>query len=466
VRGALWVTLVVLCATVTALTLQYFRTFSVLETESRHLVQTKVAGVLNLYSAGGTAAVVEFIKQRRMRPELRDSVYMLGGPDGEVVAGDLDRWPAIAQKPGWQVFNFPVRDNGALQERRVEAELLSLPSGYRLIVGHLADGREQLRSRYLEALAWSVVATVLIGLVLGWWISRRALGFVQRAAATGERFLAGRLDERLPVTGRGDEYDRLAEVVNACFAEVERMIASLRAATDGLAHDLKTPLTRMKARAELAMLRDTAVDPEFLFATTRDIDALLKLINDLLALARVESLTADALQPIDLAEIAREAIDLYDPVVEAADRELVTELAASPILGARPLLVQATCNLIDNALKHASGCRSIKIMTRSRDNVAELSVADTGAGIDPEDRDRATDRLVRLDASRSTEGSGLGLSIVAAVARAHGGILVLEDNAPGLLISIRLPLALTAAAALPPRPRSDDLSPSRRSGID
>lgn len=448
-RGALWVTLVVLCATVAALTLQYFRTFSVLEAESRHLVQTEVAGVMDRYRAGGTAAVVQFIEQRRTRPELRDSVYLLGGPDGGVIAGDIERWPATAKEPGWQVFNIPVSENGGSQERRVEAELISLPSGYRLIVGHLADGREQLRSRYLETLAWSVAATILIGLVLGWWISRRALRFVERAAATGERFLAGRLDERLPVTGRGDEYDRLAEVVNACFAEVERMIASLRAATDGLAHDLKTPLTRMKARAELAMLRDAAVDSEFLFATTRDIDALLKLINDLLALARVDSLTADAFQPIDLAEIAREAIELYDPVVEAADRQLVMDLAATPVLGARPLLVQATCNLIDNALKHASGSCSIKIMTCYRGDIAELSVADTGPGIDPEHRDQATDRLVRLDASRSTEGSGLGLSIVAAVARAHGGLLVLEDNEPGLTVSIRLPLAMAATSALP-----------------
>jgi len=460
-RGALWVTLVVLCATVTALTLQYFRTFSVLEAESRHLVQTEVAGVMDRYRAGGAAGVVQFINERRTRPELGDSVYLLGGPDGTVIAGDLDQWPDTAKRPGWQVFNIPAQADGATQERRVEAQLLSLPSGYRLIVGHLADGREQLRARYLETLAWSVAATMLIGLVLGWWISRRALRFVERAAATGERFLAGGLDERLPVTGRGDEYDRLAEVVNSCFAEIERMIASLRAATDGLAHDLKTPLTRMKARAELALLRDVPADSEFLFATTRDIDAMLKLINDLLALARVDSLTADAFQPIDLAEIAREAIELYDPLIEAADRELVVDLAAAPIRGARSLLVQATCNLIDNALKHASGCRSIKIMTCHRGNTAELSVADTGPGIDPEHHDRATDRLVRLDASRSTEGSGLGLSIVAAVARAHGGLLVLEDNAPGLIVSIRLPVAMTATSVLPMARRD----PSHRGNV-
>lgn len=438
-RGALWVTLAALLATVAALTLQYVRTFSVLEAESRHMVQAEVASLMERYRSGGLEKLAQFIARPQPPADARDYIYLVGTANGRVVAGDLDRWPHAAQRQGWQILNIPFRSGPTLRVRRVEAEVVSLGSGNRLLVGHLADGRDQLGARYLETLGWSIAATALIGLGLGWWISRRALRFVERAAETGARFLAGRLDERLPVTGRGDQYDHLAEVVNACFAEVERMIGSLRAATDGLAHDLKTPLTRMKVRAELALLRQASADEQFLVATTRDIDGLLKLINDLLVLARVDALTANMLEPLDLADVAREAIELYEPVVEAAGRHLIADLRAAETRGARSLLVQAACNLIDNAMKHAAGSDSITVVTGSTGAKAEIQVADQGPGIAADDRIRATERLVRLDASRSTEGSGLGLSIVAAIARAHGGVVALDDNDPGLIVSIRLP---------------------------
>lgn len=448
-RGALWVTLAVLLATATALTLQYVRTFSVLEAESRHMVQAEVAGLMERYRSGGLEELAQFIARPQPPADARDYIYLIGTASGRVVAGDLDRWPSAAQRQGWQILNIPFRSGPTLRVRRVEAEVVSLGSGNRLLVGHLADGRDQLGVRYLETLGWSIAATALIGLALGWWISRRALRFVEHAAEAGERFLAGRLDERLPVTGRGDQYDHLAQVVNACFGEVERMIGSLRAATDGLAHDLKTPLTRMKVRAELALLRQSPADEQFLVATTRDVDALLKLINDLLALAHVDALTPNMLEPLDLADVAREALELYEPVIEAAGRHLIADLRPATTRGARSLLVQAVCNLIDNAMKYAADS-PIQVTTGHSRAEAEIKVSDAGPGIAAGERSRATERLVRLDASRSTEGSGLGLSIVAAVARAHGGALALEDNHPGLNASIRLPSGATPKRCLGP----------------
>lgn len=434
------VTLTALLATVAALTLQYSQTFSVLEAESRHLVQVEVERVKDRYAEGGIGEVARFIARTQRVPGPRDSVFLLASNDRRLVAGDMDRWPAEAQAAGWHVFTIPVRSETSIRERRVEALVLALGEENLLLVGHLTDGRDQLRTRYLETLAWSVSAAALLGLTLGYWISRRAPRFVDRAARTGSRFLAGRYGERLPVTGRGDEFDRLAEVINACFAEVERTIASLRAATDGLAHDLKTPLTRMKARAELAIMRDAPAGPEFLVATASDIDALLKLINDLLALARVDAVTPDMFQPLDLADVAREAMELYEPVLEAAGRDFAASLEPAPVRGTRSLLVHAACNLIDNAVKHGGESGPIEIATASTAEGAELRVSDAGPGIAVQHRQRATDRLVRLDDSRSTEGTGLGLSIVAAAVRAHKGELVLDDNLPGLNAVIRLPL--------------------------
>ncbi len=439
-QGAMLVTLTVLIATVAALTLQYSRTFSVLEAESRHLVQVEVERVKDRYAVGGIAEVARFIALTQRMPGPRDSVFLLATNDNRVVAGDIDRWPTEARARGWNVFKVPVRSDTVVRERRVEALVLPLGAKNLLLVGHLTDGRDQLRARYLEALAVSVSVAGFLGLLLGYYISRRAFRFVDRMAQTGNRFLAGHYSERLPVTGRGDESDRLSEVINACFAEVEHTIASLRAATDGLAHDLKTPLTRMKARAELAIMRNTFAAPDFLVATASDIDALLKLINDLLALARVDAVTPEMFQPLDLADVAREAIELYEPVLEAAGREFVARLESAPVSGMPSLLFHAACNLIDNALKHAPESGSIQITTASTAGSAELRISDAGPGIAEQHRQRATDRLVRLDGSRSTEGSGLGLSIVAAAVRAHKGELVLEDNLPGLKAVIRLPL--------------------------
>lgn len=438
-RGMVWITLAVLVVTIAALTSQLFRTLDVLDVQSRHLVHAEVSAVMDRYRGGGRDALLKAIEDKRRRPESRDTIYALTDADGRMIAGNLDRWPFGAEQPGWHVFEIPEQRGSGAVKRRIEAEVLLLEPGEKILIGHPADGRNQLRARYLETLAWSAAAATLIGLVLGWWTSRRARRFVAHAAATGERFLAGHLEERLPVTGRGDEFDRLAEMVNACFAEVERVVASLRAATDGLAHDLKTPLTRMKTRAELAVLRNAPSDPEFLAATTRDIDGLLKLINDLLALARVEALSLDTMQPIDLADIAREAIELYDPLIEGSKHQLADELAPVWVKGVRALLVQACCNLIDNALKHGAGTITVRTLALGSD--AELSVADQGPGIGEEDITRVAERLVRLDRSRSSEGSGLGLSIVAAVARAHRGALVLSDNAPGLVARMRLPMA-------------------------
>lgn len=434
------VTLTVLLATVAALTLQYFRTFSVLEAESRHLVQVEVGRVKDRYAAGGKGEVVRFITRIPRLPGPSDSVFLLASKERQYVAGNIGRWPVQVRSPGWHVFTVPVQSGTNIRERRVEALVFALGRDHLMLVGHLTDGRDRLRTRYLEALALSISTAAILGMMLGYWISRRALRFIDRATQTGNRFLGGRYDERLPVTNRGDEFDRLAEVVNACFAEVERTIASLRAATDGLAHDLKTPLTRMKARAELAIMQNVPAGPDFMAATALDIDALLKLINDLLALARVDAVTADMFQPLDLADVAREAMELYEPIIEAAGRTFVAKLETAPVRGARSLLVHATCNLIDNVLKHAPGRTPIEIATASTSTSAELRVADEGPGINLQDRQRATDRLVRLDDSRSTDGSGLGLSIVAAAVRAHKGEFVLDDNLPGLNAVIRLPL--------------------------
>lgn len=403
------------------------------------MVGAEITGLIDRYNAGGLSELTRFVDARARSNEARDFVYVVADDRFRVIAGDLSFWPRDMRQYGWSRSTVWLKSGQGAFEHDIEAQVVPLGRTSRLLVGHLASGRARLRERFIETLVWSIGLTGLIGLGLGWWISRRALRFVGRVSDTGERFLAGRLDERLPTTGTGDEYDRLADTVNACFSEVERMVASLRAATDGLAHDLKTPITRIKARIELAILRDPGNDSNLLHETTHDLDALLKLINDLLGLARAEALTSEAFERVDLAAIVSEAVNLYEPVADSEGRHLIGHAQPALVQGVRPLLTQAVVNLIDNALKYGGSEADVCVRTETRDGRVILSVSDNGPGINAEDRERAVARLTRLDSSRTTPGSGLGLSIVAAVVRAHGGTLSLHDNHPGLKVEISLP---------------------------
>ncbi|MDK2767987.1 MAG: HAMP domain-containing histidine kinase [Sphingomonas sp.] len=419
------------------------------ETEAKHTARAELQGLVDRYRRGGLSELQRFIEQRS--PALAgDYVYALAGPDDRVIVGDLATWPEALSNDGWHVFTAAMRSGGGLRRREIEGQSLQIAPGYRLLVAHPPDGRARLRKRFFGTLGWAMAATLLIGLGLGWWISRRTLRFVNDAATIGERFLQGKLDERLPVSSQGDEFDHLAEVVNSCFSEVERTVGGLRAATDGMAHDLKTPLTRMKARLELALLRGNPPTLGLLDDTTRDIDALLKLINDLLALSSAEAANIQSFTPVDLASIAREAYELYEPVAGALGQALILDLEPSPAWGSRALLLHATANLIDNALKYGGGKSPVEIRTLSSASSSQLSVADRGPGIAAPDRERALERLVRLDASRAGEGSGLGLSIASAIARVHGGSVELTDNSPGIRAILELPAKRLVKAASQP----------------
>jgi len=441
----LWITFAALVATIAALTTQYLGTVQLVEAEARHTVRAELQRLVDRYRRGGMDELQRFMARRS--PALAgDFVYALAGPGDRVIAGDLYAWPRSITRDGWHLVTVPMRSSEGPRRRLIEGEAIEIAPGYRLLVAHPPDGRAQLRGRFFETLGWAISATLLIGLSLGWWISRRTLRFVEEAATTGELFLKGRLDERLPVSSRGDEFDHLAEVVNACFSEVERTIAGLRAATDGIAHDLKTPLTRIKARLELELLQHHPPTRDLLEDTARDLDALLKLINDLLSLSGAEAANVENFANLDLASIAREACELYEPVASEAGQAMVLDLDPAPTRGSRALLLHAAVNLIDNAIKYGGGERPIEIRTRSVAGLSELSVADRGPGIAAADRDRALERLVRLDVSRTRPGSGLGLSIAAAVARVHGGRVGLTDNEPGLRAAILLPACEAHAA--------------------
>jgi signal transduction histidine kinase len=276
-------------------------------------------------------------------------------------------------------------------------------------------------------------------------MSRNLLRRVELVNRTSERVMAGNLSDRVPLRGSGDEFDQLAANLNRMLDQIERLMAAMREVTDDVAHDLKTPLARLRARLELALIgpADGGGQSEAIRAAIDEADRLLATFNALLGIAEAEAAAGRGrMSLLDLSEVARTAVEFYEPVAE--EQGFALKLDAEPgvmIRGDRHLLSQALANLIDNALKYAGGGRvSIRVLRLG--GHAALEVADCGPGIPESDRETVFDRFVRLERSRSTPGNGLGLSLVRAVARRHGGGATLADNRPGLRAVLEFPAAV------------------------
>jgi signal transduction histidine kinase len=284
----------------------------------------------------------------------------------------------------------------------------------------------------------------------GLLISRRMLtrlGAINRAA---ERIMAGDLSHRIATTGSNDEFDRLSEQLNAMLEEIRRLMVGMRTVTDNIAHDLRSPLTRMKGRLEM-LARDPSNSDAQLQAIERtiaDADQLLATFTALLSIADAESGTARAsMELIDLGAIAADIAELYGPAAEERGLRMCADEGDGAVVGSRQLLFQAVANLIDNALKHTPPGGEIAISVVREGTAVKLIVRDSGSGIPEGERGRVLEPFVRLDNSRSTPGSGLGLALVAAIARLHGAKITLSDNRPGLIVTLAFP----AAAAGKPR---------------
>ncbi|MGD9844136.1 MAG: sensor histidine kinase, partial [Variibacter sp.] len=346
------------------------------------------------------------------------------------------------------------RPDEADESREALVRVFRLENGFRLLVGRDLEERERLHNIITTAGHWSIALVIVLGLAGGFFITRRVLKRVDAMTATTQTIMAGNFGGRLPVAGTGDEFDRLADNLNVMLARIEALMHGLAEVSDNIAHDLKTPLTRLRNHAEEALRTATneAAYRDALVNTIEESDGLIRTFNALLMIARAESgHTRETFETFDATEIVRDICELYEPLAEENGLRLkVITDTALPVRGNRELVSQALSNLMDNAIKYAvpastgDNARAITISATGREGKALVSVADSGPGIPAGDRVRATERFVRLESSRTKPGSGLGLSLVAAVARLHDGELQLVDNNPGLVATIVLPLAAHA----------------------
>ena len=440
-------------------------------------VDAEIAGLTEQYTIGGLRRLVLILENRSLRPG--SSLYLVTAPTGQALAGNVGSLvPGVLDKSGWSEIIYRRLDEQETAEHSALVRVTQLSGGFRLLVGRDLDERARMRDILTAAARGSIALVIVLGLAGGFFVTRRVLRRFDAMTETTQRIMAGDLAERLPVTGTGDELDRLATNLNDMLERIEALMRGLKEVSDNIAHDLKTPLTRLRNRCEEA-LRGARSEADYRAALDSMLEesaGLIRTFDALLMIARAESgHSRDNMIAFDAAEIVRGVGELYEPVAEEKGLALRVEAAeAVPIWGNRELLSQALANLVDNAIKYsrpndlppgdsspgdslpgdaqpaerAGEAAEIVLAARPDRERVRISVADRGPGIAQADRARAVDRFVRLPQSGLEPGSGLGLSLAAAVARLHGGELLLEDNAPGLKAVIVLPRSSAVQIAI------------------
>ena len=414
-------------------------------------IDAEMTGLDEQYAEGGAAQLVSVIEARAKQPGA--ALYLVTTFAGERVAGNVAALPTgVLTQPGVTETYYARLGEGTAR-RLALARIFLLPGGFRLLVGRDLQDRAALARLMGRALLGSLVALALIGVGGGLFVARRVLRRVDAMSATAGVIMRGDLSGRLAIAGSDDELDRLAVNLNAMLERIGALMSGLAEVSDNIAHDLKTPLTRLRNGAEQALR--TAQQPEAyrdaLAKIIEEADELIGLFNALLMIARAEAGADRAdMASFDASETLRDIGELYEPVAEAED--VVLSVSAEPRLtmrGSRELVAQAVANLIDNALKYgvATAAREITVRAARVGSLIEISVADRGPGVSAADRARVMDRFVRLEPARSQPGSGLGLSLALAVAHLHGGTVRLEDHAPGLRVVMTLASAPPAANA-------------------
>ncbi|MGL5114346.1 MAG: ATP-binding protein [Beijerinckiaceae bacterium] len=413
-------------------------------------LQTQMAILSGQYRGGGVRRLQAIIERRARQAE--PFLLLLQGAGGETIAGNVGVINTQALEPGRTIeitYQRTVEEGEVATlspPRPALVRMMQLPQGGRLIIGRDLEERERLNKVLGQAIRILLLALFVFGTLGSFLVARRAIARMDALTASGQTIMEGDLTRRLPVSGSGDELDRLAGSLNTMLGRIGELMRGMREVSDNIAHDLRTPLTRLRNSAEEA-LRTAKSEAEYRAALERTIeesDGLIRTFNALLMIARAEAgAGADAFQVVDLSELVGDLAEIYGPSLEEGGFRLKLE-AGNGLLarGNRELLGQTVANLIDNAVKygHLPGSPSeIALRAEIKDRRAAISVSDRGPGIPAALRERALERFSRLDESRSAPGSGLGLSLARAVAQLHKGELVLSDNHPGLRVTLEWP---------------------------
>jgi signal transduction histidine kinase len=418
----------------------WWATAGLLERQSEAAIQADAQNLSERFSAGRLPALVLTIEDRLTQNVDDDAIYLLSDPTDRRIAGNLDHWPAAVLQSGpW--YELPIERAGVRSLALVQS--YDLPGGFRLLIGRDIQLRAHLRSLLTDALLWAMLVVIVmasIGALVVRSLFRRTLSNV---SATATAIAAGDFAQRVRLSGRGDEFDQLAETINDMLDRIGRLMEGVREVSNSIAHDLRTPITRARARLEDAALHvdDVGDLRGVVERAIADLDGIVAVFQALLRIAEIEAGSRrSAFARIDVALILGGVAELYGVVAEEKGIALSLDVPGSlPAYGDRELIQQAVANLVDNAVKFSPRGGAVRLSASATVSGVDIVVADQGPGIPLADRARAADRFFRGEIARNTPGSGLGLALVQAVAHLHGGSLNLSDAVPGLVAIMSLP---------------------------
>lgn len=426
----------------------YMTTAQSISHQTEDTISAEIDALYQHYDTEGLRGLIDSIAERTSSPNLSGGLYLLTDNQLRPIAGNLAFWPTeIPDAQGW--LDFSLSNGSSISEDATigRGRTFILSGNYHLLVGRDMRALEGFQALMLEAMGWAFAATALLGIGGGFVLTRQVLTRLENINRAAERIMGGDISHRVALTGSKDEFDRLAETLNAMLDQIEQLMAGIRTVTNNIAHDLRSPLTRMRSQLERAISSPASEDDlrDICAQVIGEADNLLATFNALLSIAEAEAgSTLTDIAPVDLRALIEDVVDLYGPVAEDMGLTLHTAQPANlpaPLWvgGNRELLFQALSNILDNAIKYTPNGGDVAVWLRANETGSvHLIVADSGPGIVPSDRGRVLERFVRLDTSRTTPGNGLGLSLVAAICRLHRASLLLgsvdespiQDNLP------------------------------------
>jgi signal transduction histidine kinase len=420
----------------------YWSTVSYLASQTDDTIEIEILDLTDRYQHAGLAGLTELITERLSRRPAGASVYLLTDQNLAPLIGNLDSWPVNAEvHGGW--FEFDLKNSNDTQPHRARARLFRLSGGLLLLVGRDIFEFENTRQRIILSLLWALGIMLVMGSLGSIMMGRSTLRRIETINQTSHDIMSGDLSRRIPSRHTGDDFDILADNLNNMLDQIEALMESVHRVSDNIAHDLRTPLARLRNHLEELQLNTAADDQPnpALEQALEEADALLKTFSALLRIARIESQEDNAdFTPINMVELINDVMELYEPLAE--DKQLHFEKAIRAQLifhGDRDLLFQALANLLDNAIKYTPPSGRIQLTLENDGDDVCLRLCDSGPGIPEAQHEQVFQRFFRLEQSRTTLGNGLGMSLVQAVMQRHHLKLQLQDNQPGLCVNIRFP---------------------------
>ncbi len=422
----------------------YWSTTSFVLSRSDSAIEAEWSTLRNVYDRSGREGLIQAIERQSTAAPLEGSVYLLADESFAPVTGNLKNWPPVKRAGEWSEFKSgTLNSRPGTHQRLFRAKWDTLPDGFHLLLGKDISDLGRFATEIYAALAFALLLIFLLAAVASVSVTRRTVGRIETINMTSRAIMESGLGRRIPLRGTQDEWDHLAHNLNSMLERIETLMAEVKQVSDNVAHDLRTPLARMRGRLEKASIEKNVPDHDqsLISETMADLDDVLRMFSSLTRISQIEAANQTAgFRTVNLTEIATEVAELFDAAAEGkSGRVEVFGDKTVRISADRDLLFDAISNLVDNAIKHGRDGGLVSIRLDQKNGEAILSVSDDGPGIPSEEFEHVFKRFYRLERSRSTPGNGLGLSLVAAVARLHGANIRLFDNAPGLTVELRFP---------------------------